>query len=119
MVICIFGNTVVKPGMEEAEAKLADKLAAILSKMPGFISSKSYVADDGEEIGLIRFDSRESLDAWAHEGQHKAAQEVAADYYVSFWVQDVETYREYTWENGNHVDGDLTYLFRENEPSPA
>ena len=37
--------------MEEAEAKLADKLGAILSKMPGFISSKSYVADDGEEIG--------------------------------------------------------------------
>jgi antibiotic biosynthesis monooxygenase (ABM) superfamily enzyme len=44
MVICIFGNTVVQPGMEEAEAKLADKLAAILRKMPGFISSKSYVA---------------------------------------------------------------------------
>ena len=81
--------------------------------MPGFISSKSYTAEDGEEIGLIRFDSREALDAWAHEGVHGQAQAVAAGIYESFWVQDVETYREYTWEHGVHTDRDLTNLFRE------
>ncbi len=117
MVICIFGNVVVRPGKEEGEARLADKLGAILRQMPGFISSKSYVAEDGEEIGLIRFDSRESLDAWAHEGEHLAAQKVANEYYERFWVQDAETYREYTWENGNHIDGDLTHLFLEKAPS--
>jgi antibiotic biosynthesis monooxygenase (ABM) superfamily enzyme len=113
MVICIFGNTIVKPGKEDEEAKLADKLAAVLRTMPGFISSKSYTAEDGEEIGLIRFDSRESLDAWAHEGQHLRAQKIAPEIYERFWVQDVETYREYTWEQGVHTDGDLTGLFLE------
>lgn len=52
MVIRIFGNTVVRPGSEEAEARLADKLRTILRQMPGFISYKTYVAEDGEEIGL-------------------------------------------------------------------
>jgi antibiotic biosynthesis monooxygenase (ABM) superfamily enzyme len=113
MVICIFGNTVVKPGKEEGEAQLSAKLEPILRAMPGFISYKNYVADDGEEIGLIRFDSRESLDAWAHEGVHGQAQAVAPEFYESFWVQDVETYREYTWERGVHTDGDLTPLFLE------
>lgn len=111
MVITIFGNTVVKAGKEEEEAKLADKLGAILRQMPGFISSKTYAAEDGEEIGIVRFDSRQSLDGWVHEGVHGAAQKIANEYYETFWVQTAETYREYTWENGNRTDGDLTDLF--------
>jgi len=113
MVICIFGNTIVKAGKEDAEAAWSVKLEPILRSMPGFISSKSYTAEDGEEIGLIRFDSRESLDAWAHEGLHLEAQAAAPKIYERFWVQDVETYREYSWEAGVHTDRDLTDLFLE------
>jgi len=113
MIVTLFGNVVVKEGQEEGEARLSDKLLPILSGMPGFISYKNYRADDGEEVGIIRFDSRESLDAWVHEGVHGAAQRVAADFYETFWVQTAETYREYTWANGAHVDGDLTDLFAE------
>jgi hypothetical protein len=43
----------------------------------------------------------------AHEGLHLQAQKVAPEIYERFWVQDVETYREYTWEQGVHTDGDL------------
>ena len=113
MVICIFGNTIVKPEKEEAEATWSTRLESVLRAMPGFISSKYYTAEDGEEVGLIRFDSRESLDAWAHEGLHLRAQAIAPEIYERFWVQDVETYREYTWEAGVHTDGDLTELFLE------
>ena len=113
MVLNLFGGLRVRPGMEEREARLSDKLYEIVRAMPGFISYKTYAAEDGEEIGIIRFDSRESLDAWAHEGEHLAAQAIAAEYYESFWVQDAETYREYTWKNGVHTDEDLTPVFAE------
>jgi heme-degrading monooxygenase HmoA len=113
MVICIFGNTIVKAGKEDEEAQMVDKLKPVLRWMPGFISWKNYTAEDGEVIGLIRFDSRESLDAWAHEGHHLQIQKMAPEIYERFWIQDVETYREYTWEKGVHRDGDLTELFRE------
>jgi antibiotic biosynthesis monooxygenase (ABM) superfamily enzyme len=113
MVLNLFGDLRVRPGMEEREARLSDKLYEIVRAMPGFISFKTYTADDGEEVGIIRFDSRESLDAWAHEGEHLAAQAVAPEIYESFWVQDAETYREYTWKDGVHTDQDLTSLFAE------
>jgi len=61
MIITLFGETIVKPGKEDEEALLSDKLDPILRSMPGFISFKSYQADDGEEIGIIRFESREAL----------------------------------------------------------
>jgi heme-degrading monooxygenase HmoA len=113
MVITVFGEVVVKPGTEEREEQLTAQLKPVLQAMPGYISYKTYRADDGEEIGLIRFDSRESLDAWVHEGAHGSAQRVAHEIYESFWVQTAETFREYTWKNGIRIDGDLTDLFSE------
>jgi heme-degrading monooxygenase HmoA len=73
MVITLFGDIVVREGMEEREAAIADGLRPVLEAMPGFVSMKSYRADDGEELGVIRFDSRESLDAWMSEEAHSAA----------------------------------------------
>jgi len=116
MIISLFGDTVVKPGKEDEDARLSAKLNPILRSMPGFISFKGYRGDDGEEIGLVRMTSREALDAWVNEGVHGAAQRVAAQIYERFWVQSAETFREYTWENGTRTDGDLTSLFRERQP---
>jgi antibiotic biosynthesis monooxygenase (ABM) superfamily enzyme len=113
MVICLFGATRVRPGMEEREARLHDEAYSVVESMPGFISYESYTAEDGEEVGIIRFDSRESLDTWAHDGKHLAVQAMAPEIYEYFWIQDAETYREYTWAEGIHTDGDLTGLFTE------
>jgi heme-degrading monooxygenase HmoA len=113
MIITIFGHTVVKAGMEAAEERLASKVGSVLREMPGFISFKTYHGEDGDEIGIIRFDTREHLDAWVNEGRHGAAQRVAHDYYQSFWVQTAETYREYVWDDAGRADGDLSSLLRE------
>jgi heme-degrading monooxygenase HmoA len=111
MIISLFGGTVVRAGKEAEEARLGEELEAVLRSMPGFISYKEYVADDGEAVGIIRMDSREALDRWVHEGAHGEAQGIADDIYERFWVQSAETYREYTWVDGVRTDGDLTGLF--------
>lgn len=111
MVITLFGAIVVKPGKESDEDEIYTKLRPLLDAMPGFISMKSYVADDGEELGVIRFDSRESLDAWMNEGTHAAAQKRGPEIYEGFWIQTAETYREYKWEGETRTEGDLTDLF--------
>jgi heme-degrading monooxygenase HmoA len=113
MIITLFGDLVVRPGKEEEEERIYLKLKPIVEAMPGFISMKSYVADDGEELGVIRFDSRESLDKWMHEGAHAAAQKRGPEIYEGFWIQTAETYREYRWQDESRIEGDLTYLFTE------
>ena len=47
MIITLFGDLVVKPGKENEEEGIYQKLKPIVEAMPGFISMKSYVADDG------------------------------------------------------------------------
>jgi antibiotic biosynthesis monooxygenase (ABM) superfamily enzyme len=114
MVIIVFGDTVLKPGKEQAEAKLVEQLDPIVRAMPGFISNNAYVGENGEEIGIIRFDSRKSLDEWMQQSLHAEFQKkMAGQIYERFWIQTAETYREYTWVNGKHTDGDLTRLFIE------
>ncbi len=113
MIISLFGGTVVRPGMGDEEARLAAKLDPILRAMPGFISYKSYRADDGEEIAISRFESREAIDAWVHEPTHVAVQKAADQIYEHLWVQTAETYRQATYESGKRTDGDLTHLFIE------
>jgi antibiotic biosynthesis monooxygenase (ABM) superfamily enzyme len=112
VIISLFGNVRVRPGMEEHEAKLTEELEQILRSMPGFISYKYYEAEDGEGIGIVRFETREHLEAWVHEGRHGRMQTAANDYYEAFWVQTAEVYREYTWRDGQRTARDLTWFFR-------
>ena len=44
MIISIFGGTVLRPGMEDAESAAMERLAPIYRSMPGFISYECVVA---------------------------------------------------------------------------
>jgi len=60
----IFGVLVLRPGMEDEEARAMNRLDPALRSMPGFISYKDYAADDGESIAIARFTTREAVGAW-------------------------------------------------------
>ena len=54
-----------------AEAELMETMAR---RQPGFISFKSYVADDGEVIALSEWDDENAALAWRRVAEHSAAQ---------------------------------------------
>lgn len=111
MVITLFGDVRVRPGMEGEKGRRYDELLAATRSHAGFLSMKYYTAEDGERIGVIRFATRESLDQWLRYGPHVEAQEVGHAVYESFWIQSAETFREYRWEESERIEEDLTHLF--------
>jgi heme-degrading monooxygenase HmoA len=52
----------------------SDLMEAMARKEPGFISFKSYVADDGEVIALSEWEDEDSALAWRRVAEHSAAQ---------------------------------------------
>src|SRR5436309_15746601 len=81
--------------VEEEESE-SERMWAIVSSMPGFISYKAYTADDGETIAVVRFESKEALDAWKRQPDHRVVQEQAREvWYEEYWVQASETFRQY------------------------
>ena len=97
MIVVLFSITPRDDAEAAAEEEVeSERMWAIVSSMPGFISYKAYTAEDGERIAVVRFESREALDAWRSQPDHRVVQERAREsYYDEYWVQAAETFREY------------------------
>ena len=73
-------------------ARMVDRVQAL----PGFISMKRYVAEDGETITVARFSSEAALDGWRSDPEHLAVQERGrTQYYESYRVHICRTIRRY------------------------
>jgi len=44
--------------------RLGERMYSIVSRLPGFLSVKSFKASDGEELTVFRFATEEALEAW-------------------------------------------------------
>lgn len=53
----------------------------LATSMPGFVSYKVYVADDGERCSVIEFESGEQLRAWREHPEHREAQRIGRERY--------------------------------------
>ena len=52
----------------------SDLMEAMARRQPGFISFKSYVADDGEALALSEWEDENAALAWRRVAEHSAAQ---------------------------------------------
>ena len=70
MIVAMF-RTYLKPQANLAElGVLHEKMHAIVTNMPGFISVKMFTAEDGEVLALAEFDSLDALKAWKEPPEH-------------------------------------------------
>lgn len=53
------------------------------ANMPGFISYKDFVAEDGENVTVIEWESLEALEAWREHPEHKLAQDQGRNRFFS------------------------------------
>jgi heme-degrading monooxygenase HmoA len=87
MVIVVF-RTHVKPQVDlEQLNALNQRMVALVSQMPGFVSLKDFSAQDGEFLVIAEFASLEAVNAWKAHPEHLIAQrrgreEFFADYRI-------------------------------------
>ena len=66
---------------------------------PGFVGVKSYTADDGERLTVVRWQDMETLRQWREDPRHRAAQEKGRSDWYEFYVSEVaELVRESRFE---------------------
>lgn len=104
MIVVLFSYSMRDDAPVDEEEATTERMWEIVSSMPGFISYKSYIADDGERVAVVRFESMESLDAWKRLPEHRRAQERAREaFYEDYWVQACQTVRSYRFSrSGGH-----------------
>ena len=74
MIITVFRSRLL-PGVDAEYGTLATEMSRLAGSMPGFVSEKTFVADDGERVTIVMFADAASQQAWRDHPEHRLAKE--------------------------------------------
>ena len=87
MVIVLFRSRLSSAAGDDY-SEMAAEMVSTAQTMPGFIDVKSYKADDGERLTIVRWQDEETLSAWRQHPRHKIAQGLGRDrWYANFHLE--------------------------------
>jgi heme-degrading monooxygenase HmoA len=94
MVLTVFRSR-LRDENREAYLALAPRMSERARTMPGYVSHKVFVAEDGERVTLVEFTDEASQRAWSQNAEHLAAKkEGRASFYAEYSLQICEVVRE-------------------------
>jgi heme-degrading monooxygenase HmoA len=98
MALIVF-RTRLAPDCPESYGDRAAEIYGYALKAPGFVSIKDFVAEDGERVALVEFETEAQSRAWAQHPEHRKAQQEGRDlYYSAYSLQICEVVRETRFE---------------------
>ncbi len=98
MIVTVFRSR-LRPGVRDQYLAMANRMHEIAKTMPGYVSDKDFVAEDGERVTVVEFESEEAMRAWRQHPEHIMAQKKArAVYFSSYRIQVCELLRESAFE---------------------
>lgn len=103
MMVVVFRSR-VRDGIQDQYGAHAAELMDIARQMPGFISAKDYIADDGEQVSIHEWASAGELAAWREHPRHRELQALGrSSYYESYTLYVAESPRmsEFQREGGS------------------
>ena len=94
MVVTVFRSR-LKPENVQEYYEWAARIAALARTMPGYVSHKGFVAEDGERVTIVEFADDASQEAWRRESRHLEAQRKGRnDFYTEYKLQVCSVLRE-------------------------
>jgi heme-degrading monooxygenase HmoA len=76
----------------------AGRIHALAESTPGFISIKTYQAEDGERLSVVMFETDAQQAEFRALAEHRAAQQRGREtYYQSYRLMVCEPVRDYGW----------------------
>lgn len=100
MIVTVL-RTRLNPGVQDEYGPTAARISELAQAMPGYISHKGFVADDGERVTIVEFESEDALHKWRIDPEHRAAKKRGFDsFYSEFKYQICRVIRERAWAAG-------------------
>ena len=97
MIVTVF-RTRLNAGVDDEYGPTAGRMSELARGVPGYISHKGFVADDGERVTIVEFESEEALHRWRIDPEHRAAKKRGFDsFYSEFKYQICSVIRERAW----------------------
>lgn len=95
MIVTVFRSR-LRPEHAEEYSVVASQMHSLAQEMPGFVSIRSYQAEDGERVSIVEFEDQASHDAWREHPDHRQAQRLGREkFYSEFRLQVCHVERDY------------------------
>ena len=88
MIVILFRSRLTSAAGEDYSAS-EEHLMQRARAAPGFVDVKSYTAEDGERLTIIRWNDAESLRRWREDPEHREAQEAGRRLWYEFYDMEV------------------------------
>jgi heme-degrading monooxygenase HmoA len=94
MVLTVFRSRLRPDALAEYQP-WAERMSALARTMPGYISHKGFVAEDGERVTIVEFESEETQRVWSANAEHLAAKKKGRhEFYSEYRIQVCTVQRE-------------------------
>lgn len=99
MIVTVFRSR-LRPEAVPEYMEWAARMSALAKTMPGYISHKGFVADDGERVTIVEFEDEETLRGWSRQSEHAQAKKKGRmDFYSEYKIQVCGVQRESVFPN--------------------
>ncbi|HEU4660377.1 MAG TPA: antibiotic biosynthesis monooxygenase [Pseudolabrys sp.] len=106
MIVTVFRSR-LRPEAREQYMQMSARMNELAKTMPGYISHKSFTAEDGERVTIVEFESEDGMRAWRMHPEHREAQRRAREsFYSEFRIQVCNLVREASFTRDEHKVGD-------------
>jgi len=100
MVVVVFRSR-LRAGVDKEISEVGQRMYALASSMPGFVSYKDFTAEDGETVAIVEFESLETLAAWREHPEHRIAQRQGRDrFFTEYRILVCTPVRDYAFSSG-------------------
>lgn len=97
MIVTVFRSR-LNPGAQDEYGPMAQRMSELARTIPGYISHKGFIADDGERVTIVEFESEEAFRKWRIHPEHaKAKKRGFEDFFSEFKWQMCSLIRERAW----------------------
>lgn len=94
MIVTVFRSRLKDKGNKKYY-ETAERMEALARGMPGFLSFKTFKAEDGERVSIVEFKDMKSHDAWRNHPEHLEAQSLGREeFYSEYKIQVLNCVRE-------------------------
>lgn len=83
MIVTVFRSRLRPDAVANGYDETADYLEDKARSMPGFVSIKTFVAEDGERVSVVEFENLAAQDAWRKDAEHRRGQELGRSSFYS------------------------------------
>ncbi len=97
MIVTLFRSR-LNPHVLEDYVPMAKRMSELARTIPGYISHKGFVAEDGERITIVEFETESALREWSRHAEHaEAKRRGIGSFFSTYRVQICNVIRDRAW----------------------